>query len=279
MTVNLQDTSHPGSRTIVTARELAALSETGNVRIVDLRPDKECVDGTIPGAIRLDYAKLVRKLGKAEGMLPTHAELEILVDELGILPDHRIVAYDSSSGIRATRLLWTLAVIGYPDYALLDGGFGAWNSAGLAVTDSPATVEPVSHPVESNPSEIANLDYVLESLGQADRCIVDVRSAGEYAGSDVRAERGGHIPGAVHYEWLNVLDRDRGSALRGAEIIRRELTGLGITPEKEIIPYCQSNRRSAHAFVVLKWLGYPRVRAYEGSWSEWGNAKSVPVEV
>ncbi len=264
---------------IVSARELAALSETGNVRIVDLRPDKECADGTIPGAIRLDYARLVRKLGKAEGMLPTHADLEILVNELGILPDHRVVAYDSSSGIRATRLLWTLSVIGHSDCALLDGGFGAWKSAGLAVTDSAATVEPVSHPLEINPSEIANLDYVLESLGQADRCMVDVRSAGEYAGSDVRAERGGHIPGAVHYEWLNVLDRDRGSALRDAASIRRELTDLGVTPEKEIIRYCQSNRRSAHTFVVLKWLGYPRVRAYEGSWSDWGNTKSVPVEV
>jgi thiosulfate/3-mercaptopyruvate sulfurtransferase len=92
----------------------------------------------------------------------------------------------------------------------------------------------------------------------------------------VRAARGGTIPGAVHLEWLNHLD-DRG-AVRDADELRALFARHGVTPDQEVIPFCGGGYRSAHAYLVLTMLGYPRVRNYLGSWGEWGNRPELPVE-
>lgn len=265
-----------GDDRIVGTPDVYAALQDEAVRIVDLREEKETAGGFVPGAVWLDYACLVRRSGKAEGLLPGRKDLTQLLGRLGITPDTRVIAYDAGSGLRATRLLWTLAVCGYPGYTLMEGGMSAWLDGRFPLSGVPAQVQGTACPIHLDGSAVADLDYVNESLGRSDRCLLDVRSLGEYTGQDVRADRGGHIPGAVHLEWNSVLDEAR--CLKPPQVIRNALLRVGAVPEKEIIPYCQSNRRSAFMFVILKWLGYTRVRAYEGSWSEWGNSQYVPIE-
>lgn len=267
--------SPAGAGRVIDAPGVHALLADPSVRIVDLRAQNECTDGFVPGALWLDYARLVRRVGQAEGMLPDRAELAQLLASLGIEPGTRVIAHDGGSGLRAARLLWTLAVCGHPQYALMEGGMAAWKAAGLPRADGPARAGRTACPVRWDASATADLAYVRDSLGRSDRCLLDVRSPGEYAGQDVRAARGGHIPGAVHFEWSDAIDES--ACLGRPALLRARLGRLGAVPEREIIPYCQSNRRSAFMFVVLKWLGYPRVRAYEGSWSEWGNREDTPV--
>lgn len=265
----------PRPELVIRTEELSSIPDD-YIRIVDLRPDSEISHDFIPGAVRLGYGQLVRKTGPAEGMLPDHKALMAVIGDLGIDTDTRVVAYDENSGIRATRLLWTLLTCSHHNVALLDGGIEAWKAARLPVQSTPAKPVPKPYSCTIDESTSAEMDYIMDSLHNDDRCILDVRSWEEYAGIDIRAARGGHIPSARHYEWKNVLDARQ--QLRNPDEIRSELLEDGIDPDLEIIPYCQSNRRSAHMFHILKWLGYPRVRAYQGSWSEWGNSASTPIE-
>lgn len=260
---------------VISAGELSRVPGR-HTRIVDLRPDSEVDHDFISGAVRLDYRQLTRKAGHAEAMLPDREALAMLIKGLGIDTDTLVVAYDENSGIRATRLLWTLYACSHRKLALLDGGMESWKSAGLPLESGPASPIAKPYPYTVDESAAAELDYIMESLDNSDRCILDVRSWEEYTGMDIRAKRGGHIPSAQHYEWKNVLDPRQ--ELRDPDEIRAELLEAGVDPKLEIIPYCQSNRRSAHMFHILKWLGYPRVRAYQGSWSEWGNSASTPIE-
>jgi thiosulfate/3-mercaptopyruvate sulfurtransferase len=248
------------------------------VKFVDLRPIKsDSGSFHLPGAVRLDYARLNRKAGFAEGMLPQMEQISSLLQELGINPGDFVVAYDANNGISATRFLWMLDVIGHTEHALLDGGYGAWESAGLPVVPVSEVPEHGVYPVEKFGNALATKEFVLESINHPDRIIVDVRTFDEYTGDDERAMRGGRIPGSLHYEWISAFNQEEGR-FRGSEKIESELLSGGITRDKEIIVYCQSNRRSANTYIILKWLGYPRVRAYTGSWSEWGNDDSLPVE-
>ncbi|MFO1352680.1 MAG: rhodanese-like domain-containing protein [Gammaproteobacteria bacterium] len=97
-------------------------------------------------------------------------------------------------------------------------------------------------------------------------------------GIDVRAARGGHIPGALNLNWLEAIDRGRALRFKPDDDLRALLAGRGVTPDKEIMPYCQTHHRSSHTYMVLKHLGFPRVCAYPGAWSEWGNDPALPLE-
>jgi len=107
---------------------------------------------------------------------------------------------------------------------------------------------------------------------------VDTRTLAEYRGETRRAERAGHIPGAVNFDWVNAIDQTRSLRLKPAQELKQVLSQMGVTPDKEVIAYCQTHHRSAHTYIVLKSLGYPRVRGYPGSWSEWGNSPETPIE-
>jgi thiosulfate/3-mercaptopyruvate sulfurtransferase len=247
--------------------------------IVDLRNPDSYARGHIPGAVRLDYASLVRLEPPTMGLVPAAVPLSAALSTLGLTPASQVVAYDEEGGGYAGRLLWTLDVLGHRQFALLNGGMIAWMAEGRPLERRPAAPTPSQYrAVFANPAVLADKAYILARLGQADLALLDTRSPAEYWGGDVRAARGGHIPGAVNIHWTDAIDTGRQLRFKPDPVLRNMLKAGGVTPDKEVIVYCQTHHRSAHTYMVLKHLGYPRVRGYPGAWSEWGNDPGLPVE-
>lgn len=247
--------------------------------LIDLSSPQSNTIGHIPGAVQLDYSALVRAKPPVMGLIPDEEQLTELFSALGLTPERHVVAYDDERNGRASRLLWTLDAIGHFDYSLLNGGLRAWRAEQRPLEAEPGM--PVASTYQAklrNPAARAERDYILRHLDDNQTLVLDVRSPGEYSGEDVRAQRGGHIPGAVNFEWTQAMDPDNHMRLRPAIELRTLLEARGVTPDKTIITHCQSHHRSAHTYVVLKSLGYPNVRGYDGAWSEWGNAPDVPIE-
>jgi thiosulfate/3-mercaptopyruvate sulfurtransferase len=124
---------------------------------------------------------------------------------------------------------------------------------------------------------LATWKEVRAALGRRDAVILDTRTEEEYSGTTVRARRGGAIPGAVHIEWTRNLSPC--GEFKDAAELKRMYRDAGVTPDREVITYCQGGYRAAHSYLALRLLGYPRVRSYVGSWKEWGDREDLPVEV
>ncbi|MGD9385762.1 MAG: rhodanese-like domain-containing protein, partial [Thioalkalispiraceae bacterium] len=189
--------------------------------------------------------------------------------------------YDDEGGGRASRFLWTLQCIGHTALSLLNGGLPAWVAEQLpleAELNFPQKTEQIMRELKYHAEPLADKQYIFEHLNDENTVIVDARSAQEYSGTKVFAARGGHIPGAVHYEWTNAMDRNNNLKLKEAETLKSDLAQLGITPDKTIVCYCQSHHRSAHTCMMLTSLGFDKVKGYPGSWSDWGNDPDAPVE-
>lgn len=246
--------------------------------LVDLCRPETYAQSHIPGAIHIDYSKIVAARPPAMGALPDPAMLSETFSFIGLTPDSHVVAYDDEGGGRASRLLWTLDVVGHHRYSLLNGGLHAWLNDRHRVSNEPVSTSHSDYTVKFDNRVVAEKGYILNHLRDAGVIIVDTRTPAEYRGETKRAERTGHIPGAVNFDWINAIDQTRSVRLKPAEILMRAFTDLKVTPDKEVITYCQTHHRSAHTYIVLKSLGYPRVRGYPGSWSEWGNIPDMPIE-
>ncbi len=245
--------------------------------LVDLTSSARYASGHIPGARFVDPKRTQLGLPPAPGLMPPQDLLEALFGELGHNPNAVYVVYDDEGGGWAGRFIWLLDVIGHGRYHYLDGGLHAWLGENLPVaTDTPAAVGgPVALTLHDEPT--ATRVYLQSRLGAADLAIWDARGPLEYSGEKVLAAKGGHIPGAVNFEWTAGMDKER--QLRIRRDMPQILADLGITPDKEVITHCQTHHRSGFTYLVAKALGYPRVKGYAGSWGEWGNHPDTPVEI
>jgi len=247
--------------------------------IIDLSKPEVYAAGHVPGALPVAENRVVATRKPVGGLLPADPDLTTLFSELGITAETRVVAYDDQGNSRSGRLLWTLEVIGHNQAAILDGGLGAWRDAGFIASRDPVPVPAVSqYPARARPEAQAGKEWILDHLGDPGVVFVDVRTPEEYRGEDVRSARGGHIPGAVNYNWLLSQDPARHRALRPGRELRAELEALGVTADKQIVVYCQTHMRSSHTFLLLRQLGFEHLRGYPGAWSDWGNDPGMPVE-
>lgn len=260
----------------------SAASRVSGARVVDLRKPEEFSAGHVPGAVRMDYASLVREEPPVGGLLPGDEALSALFSSIGLAPGQPVMAYDDDGNGRAGRLVWTLDAIGHGPAAIIDGGFAAWREAGLDVATGEDPAIPPSRyqaMAERGTVAVAERDWIAQRLQDPGVRILDTRTPAEYRGEDLRAARGGHIPGAVNFDWVRAMDQDRHRVLRDRETLLAELAELGVTPDREVVTYCQTHQRSSHTYVMLRWLGFPHVRGYHGAWSDWGNQPDTPIEV
>lgn len=263
---------------IIRPHDLAQHPQLDDFLIIDVGKAGIYEQAHLPHAIHLDYAKLLLNQAPVANLPPTKAQIEALLSEIGLTPDTHVIAYDDEGGGRASRFLWTLALAGHQRFSLLNGGIHAWLEQNLPYSTEPHTAQASHYRIESlDPAVIVDVDYLKNNYQNPDLVIWDTRSPNEYSGCTATAKRCGHIPGAVNYPWDNTFDRGNHNLLHEEESIKQDLAEQGITPEKEVIVHCQTHHRSSFAWVLAKHLGYDNVRAYAGSWAEWGNREDTPV--
>ncbi len=244
--------------------------------LVDLTNAARYAEGHIPGARFVEPKQTQLGQPPAPGLAPPLEKLQALFGALGHRPEATYVVYDDEGGGWAGRFIWLLDVIGHRRYHYLNGGLQAWLAEALPLEQSVPPGVNGMPALTLDDAPTASRDYLQSRLGAADLAIWDARSPEEYRGEKLLAARGGHIPGAINFEWTAGMDPQR--ALRIRADIADQLTALGLTPDKEIITHCQTHRRSGFTYLVAKALGYPRVKAYAGSWGEWGNMPDTPIE-
>lgn len=243
--------------------------------VVDLCGDENYTRFHLPRAVHVSPHELVSGVKPATGKLPDLARLNHLFSRIGYSRDKHIVAYDDEGGGWAGRFIWTLDVIGHEMSSYLNGGLIAWATAEFPLTAEVPVAEAAQTDLAIDTTVIAETEDVLASIDNDSVIVWDARSPEEYAGTRVVAARGGHVPGAINLDWLELMDRNR--QLRLVENYRELIAEKGFDQAETVLTHCQTHHRSGLTYLVGKLAGL-NIRAYHGSWSEWGNDPDTPIE-
>lgn len=259
------------------AQLAAQLPLTGKVLIIEQASRDNYLQGHIPGSIWLDFKRLQLGIAPTPGALPSTEQLAQVFSELGLTPDTHVICSDDEGGGWAGRLIWVLDCIGHRNYSYLNGGLVAWRAEGLPQESDEHLPTASDYRIQQIHDDCSlTKEQILARLGNTDFAIWDARSAAEYRGDKVVSARGGHIPGAVNYEWTLGMDKERGLRIQNLDAFRALLNDMGIDASKEIATHCQTHHRSGFTYLVGKILGL-NIKGYAGSWSEWGNDPATPV--
>ena len=213
-------------------------------------------------------------------------QFENLMSRLGIQKNDELILYGDFNNWFAAFAFWVFKYFGHEKIRIMNGGRKKWEAEGRPYTKEEPTANPSNY-IASAPDEgiRAYLDDVKRALQKQEVGLVDVRSVKEFKGEITappeypmeHAQRGGHIPGAKNIPWIQALNED--GTFKTAEELEKLYVGNDISPDKHIICYCRIGERSSHTWFVLKYLlGYPSVKNYDGSWTEWGNMIGNPIE-
>jgi thiosulfate/3-mercaptopyruvate sulfurtransferase len=254
-----------GSQLLVDAQWLSGMPK---VVIVDVRDSGAYLKGHIPGAINMDVNDLQTKPDAI--MYPVH-QCEKILGEKGLDVNKEVVLYGAGKEM-AYLEFWMLDCMGMKDIHVLDGGIEQWKGQVSTVeTKLPSVVFIAKH----NPNKYATAAYVRKALRNHNIILLDVRTPGEYTGTDVRSLRGGHIPGAINMNFEENF-QDDSTNLKSMDELAELYAKLD--KKKEIVVYCQTGTRAANSYFVLRELGFPKVRNYDASWIEWGSNLSLPAD-
>ncbi|HKV45709.1 MAG TPA: sulfurtransferase [bacterium] len=275
--------AHPD--TLVDTGWLSEHLNDPTVRVVEVSEDLTLYgQGHIPGAGHFNWQTQLQDPVRRDWV--SKAQFEQLLGAQGVGNDTTVVLYGDKNNWFATYTFWLFKIYGAERVKILNGGRGKWIAEGRPLTtEVPAFPRAAFRAREADLSIRAFRDQVLERFGKPTVALVDVRSPQEFAGELIAmpaypqegAQRGGHIPTAQNISWTQNV-RDDGT-FKAADELRALYQGKGITPDKEVIAYCRIGERSSHTWFTLKYLlGYPTVRNYDGSWTEWGSLVGVPIE-
>jgi thiosulfate/3-mercaptopyruvate sulfurtransferase len=255
-----------------------------NVRFVEVDVDTAAYDQShLPGAVGWNWTSQLSDGIRRD--ITSREDLAKLLSQSGIGPDTHIVLYGDNNNWFAAWAYWQLRLHGFTNLSILNGGRKYWLDNGLPVTTDASSHAPTDIQVpEPDYTLRAFRDDVLPRLGQAGFTLVDVRSPAEFSGEVISppgmtetAQRGGHIPGAQSIPWAQAVKED--GTFKDADDLKALYEAKGVTPDKDVIAYCRIGERSSHSWFVLhELLGYPNVRNYDGSWTEWGSMVNMPIE-
>lgn len=264
------DKGYPNDHLLANPDWLQAHLAGPNLRIMDLRPLILYQRGHIPGAVHLEIERLHTVI---DGVPEIAAPLEVGAEALGAVgidENTTVVAYDNVGGLVAARFFWILEYYSHPDVRVLDGGSDRWSFEGREITREVPQVQPKKFMARPRPEVLVDRKWILENLGQSDLVLLDTRSPGEYNQNEWGPGlEEGHLPGALNLEWSEALEYNPVPGFKVAEEVQSLLENMGVTPGKDVVTYCQTGSRSSHTYFVLRLLGYPRVRHYDGSWVDW----------
>jgi thiosulfate/3-mercaptopyruvate sulfurtransferase len=250
------------------------------VRIIDVSSKLEDYQaGHIPNAVYINGgAELTNPEDSTQGQILTQDALSAVMSKYGINQDDTVVFYDGINNLWASRAYWVLKYYQHPDVRIYNGGSKKWVADGQELVIEEVVVTPSQYVAnEADVNIRTTTEYVLEHIDNPDVVMCDARNPEEFTGTDVRAARGGHIPGAINIDWVNAVNSD--GTFKDAQTLYQLYTTAGFVPDKQIITYCQTGVRGAHTWFVLReLLGFPDVRNYDGSWAEYGNMEDTPIE-
>jgi thiosulfate/3-mercaptopyruvate sulfurtransferase len=255
------------------------------LRFIEVDVDTTAYDsGHIPGAIGWNWKKDTQQPIRRD--IPDMKGLEELLGRSGVGNGTTVILYGDNNNWFATFAFWLLKLYGHAEARLMNGGRKKWVDEGRALTTEIPVARRATYRAKDPDASIrAKRELVVQSVGLNGRGLVDVRSPKEYAGELLApenlpqegAQRGGHIPGAANIPWGQAVRED--GTFKTADELKILYGDKGLTPDKEIIAYCRIGERSSHTWFVLKYLlGYPNVRNYDGSWTEYGSLIDVPIE-
>jgi thiosulfate/3-mercaptopyruvate sulfurtransferase len=277
--------AHPDA--LVSTDWVAAHLNDPNIRLVESNEDPLLYpSGHIPGAVQVDWTTDLNDPLRRDYL--DKSGFEKLMSRIGATQDTTIVFYGDKNNWWATYAFWVFQLFGHTNAKVMDGGRLKWEKEGRELTREVPTYPATQYTAaERDDARIrAFRDQVMQHV-QSKQPLVDVRSPDEYSGKLLHmpnypqegALRGGHIPGAQNIPWARAANPDDGT-FKSAEELRAIYEGeKGLKADDDIIAYCRIGERSSHTWFVLTYLlGYPRVRNYDGSWTEWGNSVNVPIE-
>ncbi|WP_165221766.1 sulfurtransferase [Aquisphaera insulae] len=253
---------------------LQARLTDANLRLLDTRPKAEYDAGHIPGAVWVD-AKAAQTLAAKPGGLDDRDAWQAWLAPLSIAPDTEVLVYDGKRQLDAARVWWLLRYLGVDRTGLVDGNFPLWKRANRPIyTDVPTPRPPSTFRVAFRKDRRATREDVLEILKTKTDRIIDARSDGEFAGTEKLGKRAGHIPGACHVEWTNLVDKE--GRFIPPDALREKLAAQGVKPGEPVIAHCHGGGRASVDTFALERLGLPARNYYPG-WSDWGNADDTPI--
>ena len=259
--------------TFTTSDAVAANKQ--NLKIIDVRSATAYAAGHIEGAINVPSSSFVytRSDGVKYIIIP-EAQFIALANSLGITNDSTVVVYADDTNSYAGRLVWSFNFYGFRKATTLDGGITKWINEGRPLVTAATVPTPTTgFTVTSHADILALASDVQAAIGKSNVVLLDTRAPAEYNGTlSLDLYRPGHLPAAVNINWLDLQKTDASGAqvLKSKAELLAQLYAKGITPDKQIIAYCEGGIRSGYVTTVLKGLGYPSVKNYDGSWNEWG---------
>ena len=255
--------------------EVADIAKSKDLIILDARTKEKYAAGHIPGAVWVPHDAWSKTFSATQ----TPAAWSEHIGALGITPTSRVLVYDDALQKDAARIWWILRYFGAKDVRLLNGGWPAYAAANLPTSTATPKVTAAEFKIAApDAARIADKTKVLGVLKDKSAQIVDARSEKEHCGDVKMAKQAGHIPGAIHLEWTDALDKSS-QKFKSADQLKSILKDAGIDMTKPVVAHCQSGGRAAVMAFTLELMGANAVSNYYRGWSEWGNSDDTPIVV